>query len=250
MKLGKNIMTGLLGVALMATPLTAAAQDHNSGKENSRPAQSAPRSNESHSAPARSAAPAMHNESRDQHSARTETRAEAPANMNRNEGREERSARTETRAAAPANMNRNEGREERSARTETRNAAPAVATRNETRENGRTYNSAPVVTNRDSRDYRNDGGHDRNYRERDGRNYGRDYDHDDYGHDREYAASGWVMPGGYYGGACGWAQHLRNVIRHDEYTGHPAAAADLTYQLHRAERACGGVPYGYNTWRY
>ena len=54
------------------------------------------------------------------------------------------------------------------------------------------------------------------------------------------------MPGGYYGGACGWAQHLRNVIRHDEYTGHPAAAADLTYQLHRAERACGGVPYGYN----
>ena len=58
------------------------------------------------------------------------------------------------------------------------------------------------------------------------------------------------MPGGYYGGACGWAQHLRNVIRHDEYTGHPAAAADLMYQMHRAERACGGVPYGYNDWRY
>ena len=160
-------------------------------------------------------------------------------------------SRTETRAAAPANMNRNEGREERSARTETRNAAPAVATRNESRDNGRTYNSAPAVaTNRDSRDYRNDGGHDRNYGERDGRNYGRDYDHDDYGHDREYAASGWVMPGGYYGGACGWAQHLRNVYRHDEYTGHPAAAADLLFQMHRAERACGGVPYGYNNWRY
>jgi len=240
MKLGKNIMTGLIGVALMATPMIAAAQDHNNSKENSRPAQSAPRSNESHaSAPARSAAPAMHNEAREQHSARPETRAAAPANMNRNEGREERNARTETRTEAPAVATRNE----------TRNA-PAVATRNETRENGRTNNSAPVMTNRDSRDYRNDGRHDRNYGERDGRNYGRDYDHDDYGHDREYAASGWVMPGGYYGGACGWAQHLRNVIRHDEYTGHPAAAADLTYQLHRAERACGGVPYGYNTWRY
>jgi hypothetical protein len=231
MKLGKNIITGLIGVALMATPIIAAAQDHDNGKNSSRPAQSAPRSNESRgSAPAHNAAPAMHNESRDQHSARTETRA-----------------------AAPANMYRNEGREERSARTETHNAAPAVATRNEARDNGRTYNNAPAVTEhrdvRTERD-RNDGGHDRNYGERDGRTYGRDYDHDDYGHDREYAASGWVMPGGYYGGACGWAQHLRNVYRHDEYTGHPAAAADLLHQMHRAERACGGVPYGYNDWRY
>ena len=71
MKFKRNIMTGLLGVALMATPMTVAAQDHNNGKENSRPAQSSPRSNESHaSAPAHNAAPAMHNESREQHSAR------------------------------------------------------------------------------------------------------------------------------------------------------------------------------------
>ncbi|MGA8642577.1 hypothetical protein [Candidatus Binatus sp.] len=230
MKFSKNIMTGLIGVALMAAPITAAAQDH---KDNSRQAQSESRSNESRgSAPAHNAAPATHNKSRDQHSARTET------------------PRTETHAAAPANMNRNEGRDERGAR-ETRNAAPAVATRNESRDNGRTYNNAPAVaTNRDSRDYGNRGGNDWNHGDRDGRNYGRDYDHDDYGHDREYAASGWAMPGGYYGGACGWAQHLRNVIRHDEYTGHPAAASDLIYQLHRAERACGGVPYGYNNWRY
>jgi hypothetical protein len=230
MKIGKNLMTGLLGVALMAVPMTAAAQDHNDSKENSRSAQSAPRANESHSAPAQNASPAMHNESREQ-----------------------QSARPETRAAAPANMNRNEGREERSARTETRNPAPAVATRNESRDNGRVYNGAPATTEhrdvRTERD-RNVGGHNRNYGERDERNYGRDYDHDDYGHDREYAVSGWVMPGGYYGGACGWAQHLRNVYRHDEYTGHPAAAADLLHQLHRAERACGGVPYGYNTLRY
>ena len=62
-----------------------------------------------------------------------------------NESREQHSARPETRAAAPENMNRNEGRDERGARTETRNAAPAVATRNESRDNGRTYNNAPAV---------------------------------------------------------------------------------------------------------
>ena len=44
-------------------------------------------------------------------------------------------------------------------------------------------------------------------------------------------------------------EHLRNVYRHDEATGHPAAAADLLYQLHRAERSCGGVPYGFNEYR-
>jgi hypothetical protein len=239
MRLAKNIITGLLGVALMGTPITAAAQDHSGDKENSRPAQSTPRSNERRSASSHNAAPSIHNESRDQHSARTETRAEAPAKMNRNESREERSARTETHSTVPA------------VRSETRDASPAVATRKESRNNGRTYDGAPAVaTTRDSRDYRNDGRHDRNYEERDGRKYGRDYDHDDYGRDREYAAGGWVMPGRYYGGACGWAQHLRNVYRHDEYTGHPAAASDLLYQLQRAERACGGVPYGYNTWRY
>ena len=98
MKFRKNIMTGLIGVALMAAPITAAAQDHNNGK-NSRPAQSESRSNESRgNAPAHNAAPATHNKSRDQHSARTET------------------PRTETHAAAPANMNRNEGRDERGAR--------------------------------------------------------------------------------------------------------------------------------------
>ena len=58
------------------------------------------------------------------------------------------------------------------------------------------------------------------------------------------------MPNGYGGGACAWANHLRNVYRHDEETGHPAAAADLLNQLHRAERSCGGVPYGFNEYRW
>ena len=82
--------------------------------------------------------------------------------------------------------------------------------------------------NRDGRDYRNYGDRDRNY------GY-RDYDHDDYNHDRDYAAGGWIMPRGYYGGACGWANHLRNVYRHDEYTGHPGGGSRPA----RAVTSCG-----------
>lgn len=209
MKFSRNLMTGLFGIAMLAAPITAAAQGHDNGKNNSHQEQAQSRSNESHSsAPSHNAASASHNE----------------------------------------------GRADHSARTETRNAAPAVATRNESRDNGRNI-GAPAVATRDSRDNRNDRGHDNGDRDfnrggRDYRNYGHDYDHDDYDHDREYTAGGWVMPYGYSGGACGWAQHLRNVIRRDQYTGHPAAASDLFGQLHRAERACGGVPYGYNTYRY
>jgi len=223
-------MTGMIGLAMLAAPITAAAKDSDSGRNNSRPAQTESRSNEARSnAPAHNAAPAMHNESRDQHSARTETRSAAPE------------------------MNRNEGREQRSARVETRNVAPAPAPRNEARgqRDVRVYNNAPVENeHRDVRAERDRGG-DRNWNRdgRDYRNYGHDYDHDDYDHDRDYASGGWIMPRGYGGGACGWAQHLRNVYRHDEYTGHPAAAADLLGQMHRAERACHGVPYGYNNYR-
>lgn len=232
MQIRRNLVTGLIGLAMIAAPVAAAAKDNDSGRNNSHQAQAESRSNESRSnASAHNAAPAMHNESRDQHSARVETRS-----------------------AAPMNMNRNEGRDQRNDRVETRNAAPAVAPRDESRgqRDVRVHNSAPVEN--EHRDVRADRDRDHNGWNRDGRdyrNYGnRDYDHDDYDHDRDYAAGGWVMPRGYYGGACGWANHLRNVYRHDEYTGHPAAAADLLGQLHRAERACHGVPYGYNNYRY
>ena len=107
-----------------------------------------------------------------------------------------------------------------------------------------------MTANREVRGERND--RDWNNRDRDYNRGGRDYKNyggRDFDHDREYAAGGWVMPNGYSGGACAWAEHLRNVYRHDEETGHPAAAADLLYQLHRAERSCGGVPYGFNEYR-
>ena len=37
MKFSKNLMTGLIGLALMAAPITAAAQDNNRGKQRRAP---------------------------------------------------------------------------------------------------------------------------------------------------------------------------------------------------------------------
>lgn len=218
MKFNRNLMTGLIGLALIAAPITAAAKDNDSGSNNSHQARAESRSNESHaSAPSHNAAPASHNEARPERSARVETRAAAPE-MNRNE---QRSARVENHNDARAFNN-----------------APASTEHRDVREDRH-------EANRDYRGDRND--HDRGwiYGDR-GRDYDRSFDPD---YDREYA-SGWVMPYGYGGGACAWARHLRAVYRHDEYTGHPAAAESLLYQMHRAERRCGGGAYGYNTYRY
>jgi hypothetical protein len=214
MKCSRSIFTGLIGLAMLAAPITAAAKDNDSGRNNSHQERV-----ETRQAPSHNAAPATHNENHEQRSARVETRTEAPAvhndfRANRNE--------------APAARNFNQGRVV---------AAPAPEPRRDVREDRRAANG----------DWRNGVEHDNDGWKRDKRY--RDYDHDDYDHDRDYAAGGWVMPRGYYGGACGWAQHLRNVYRHDEYTGHPAAARDLLWQIRRAERECGGIPYGYNVYR-
>jgi hypothetical protein len=175
----KNLMAGLIGLALLAAPVAATAQNRDSRKNDSHPAVS-----QSH----RDATAAHNNK--------------APARSN--------------------NAARNEARDQRDVRTE--HPAPAVA------------------ANRDSRDYRNDRGGTYHNGDRDYRNYG------DRGYDGGYYAGGpgvYVMPYGYAGGACAWAQHLRNVYYQDRNTGHPAAAADLLGQLHNAEFNCGGVPYGY-----
>ncbi len=165
MKIKTNLMAGLIGFALIAAPITAAAQDQNGGKYDSRPTQ-----------------------------VQKHETAPAPRNM---------------RPAAPANHE----------------ILPPPR------------NMKPVAP--EARDDRDHG--DRDYRTYGDRDYGRPYD-------RDYVVETpvYVMPRGYAGGACAWANHLRNVYRHDEYTGHPAAAADLLGQLHRAERNCGGVPYGFN----
>ncbi len=218
----RNLMTGLIGLALLATPIAAAAKDKDSGQNNS------------HQAPARE----------ESHNNRSESRSyNAPERSNAPE-----------RNAAPAAMNRHEDRDQRATRSfET---APVVADHRDRHEdrNDRAFKAAPVVAER--RDWREDR-NDRNQWNREGeRHERRDYDRSDrdyrnYG-DRDegrYAeAPYYVMPRRYAGGSCGWARHLRNVYMHDRYTGHPAAAADLLPRLHRAERACGGVPYGYNRY--
>ena len=262
MKFSRSLMTGLVGLALVAVPITAAAKDNDRGGNDSHQAQAQSHSNESHSDAHH--AEANHNGGSggwDHHEARAENRNQggghnevreqhqAPQQFEGGRGGGQHEARVENRPA-PENVNRGEFRGH-----------------NEARDNGRNFHSEAAVTTRESRDYRGERGHDngerdqrydrdRKYNDRDWerddrayRSYGRDYDHDDYDHDRDYAEGGWVMPYSYGGGACAWARHLHNVYRHDMYTGHPAAASDLIPQMRRAERRCGIGAYGYNSYR-
>ena len=258
MKFNRNLMTGLFGLALLAAPISAAAKDNDHGGNDAHQAQA--QSHESHQEAHHAEAP--HEQ---QHEARVETRS-APAAMERHEARQDN-----------RQDNRNAFREQRNERVETRNVAPE--TRQEfrgQRESGTWMPAPAVVQRRDAREDRHDANRDwrqdrreanpdwrqdRNQARRDSRedrhdghwiygDRGRDYDLSyDPDYDREYA-SGWVMPYSYSGGACAWARHLRNVYRHDVYTGHPAAAESLLYQMHRAERRCGAARYGYNSYRY
>jgi hypothetical protein len=103
MKLKRNLVTGLIGLALLAAPITAAARDNDSGRNNPRQAQSQSHDNapaaHSNRAPERSndharnfaPAPAPRIESRDQRSFRAENRAPAvvehrDARQDRNDG--------------------------------------------------------------------------------------------------------------------------------------------------------------------
>src|SRR5258708_2752056 len=116
----RNLMTGLIGLALLATPIAAAAKDKDSGQNNS------------HQAPARE----------ESHNNRSESRSyNAPERSNAPE-----------RNAAPAAMNRHEDRDQRATRSfET---APVVADHRDRHEdrNDRAFKAAPVVAER--RDWR------------------------------------------------------------------------------------------------
>jgi hypothetical protein len=277
MKFNRNLMTGLFGLALLAAPISAAAKDNDHGGNDTHQAQA--QTHESHQDAHHAEAPheqqheARHEAApREQHEARVETRSAAPAAMERHEARQDN-----------RQDNRNAFREQRNQRVETRNVAPATRQEFRGQREARTYSPAPAVTERrDAREDRHEANRDvrqdrreassdwrqgRYNRDRDGDHdgdrwknersghwiygdRGRDYDlRYDPDYDREYA-SGWVMPYSYSGGACAWARHLRNVYRHDEWTGHPAAAESLLGQMHRAERRCGGSRYGYNSYRY
>lgn len=229
MKYSRNLMTGLIGLALLAAPITAAAQNSDTRKDNSRQSQAQPQaqSRQNTSASHSYSAPARSNPS---------TREAAPRTATRNESRDERAS---TRNPESASM--------------TRNAAPAAATRNESRDqrSARSDNSATGVTPERSGN-RNEANRSYSSRDHEGSGDYRNYGDRGYDHDRDYAgeSSYYVMPRGYAGGACAWARHLRIVYAQDRNSGHPAAAADLLPQLRNAERRCGGVPYGYNSYRY
>ncbi|MGH7923579.1 MAG: hypothetical protein ACREQH_03185 [Candidatus Binatus sp.] len=197
MKFKGHLMMGLIGLALVAAPITASAQNTDRHKYDSRPAQTTNNASASHSyrEPTRSTGSA---------------RNVAPATENRN-------ARSQTMT--------NAARDERAIRTQ-----PSDTIHRDSRE------AREVVNRSNDRDY--------DHRDYDYRNYrNRDNDHRDY--DGPRAEGYYVMPRGYAGGACAWARHLRTIYNQDRYEGHPAAAADLLPQLHRAERSCGGVPYGF-----
>ena len=217
MEYRRKLITGMIGLAMLATPIAAAAKDHDGRNESNQP-QAQAHSNapvsRSYNMPARPEA----------RSDRAQEHFNAPA-----------------RNVATAPVVRQERHEERAERN-FRSApvvapAPAVTTRRDWRED-RHENRIDNRWNRNDarRDYvRRD--YDNNYR---GPNYGnRDY----YNHN-----DAWVMPRNYAGGSCAWARHLRVVYNQDRYSGHPAAAADLLPRLHRAERACSGSRYGYNRW--
>ena len=239
MKHAKHLVTGLIGLALLAAPFTAAAKDNDKGGNNSHQARV-----EAHQA--RDAGPAheARHEAREQHSDRVETRNFARAPEIRHEAREQHEVR---------NFNREPAMIAHPAR-------PVVADRDwrqDRHEANRDWRQDRREANPDWRQDRNearrDWREDRNEHNRWNHGYYHDY-RDYYGYrdrnyDREYA-SGWVMPYGYSGGACGWARHLRTVYNQDLYWGHPAAAQDLLPRLRRAERTCSGYRYGYNGRRY
>jgi hypothetical protein len=176
MKLKGHLMMGLIGLAMIAAPITASAQNTDNHKYET-------------TAPHAFSSPAREN-------------------------------RTVRNVTPPT-------REERVNRT-----APEVSTHRDAKE------VREDVNRWDANRWNDRAFHNYDYRDYGYRDYGRDY----YG---PRAEGYYVMPQGYAGGACAWARHLNIIYNEDRNTGHPAAAADLLPQLHNAERACGGIPYGF-----
>ena len=222
--LRKHLTTGLIGLALFATPVIAAAQNHDNGRHDSHQSQS---NGGNHSAPSHSDRGPAHMNAPEHNNGPSMAPRHEQTNANRNEFRDQR-----------ANNNRNF------------NAAPAVEHRDfrDQRAN-RDFRDDRREASADRRDWREDR-HENRWDARDHRDW--DHGHPDYAYDNDrrwgpYYAGGptYLMPEGYAGGSCAWARHLRAVYIHDEYTGHPAAANDLLWRVRRAERACG-LRYGYN----
>ena len=227
MRYSKHLTTGLLGLALLATPVIAAAQGHDSGKHDSHQAQS---HSDNHPAPSHSERGPAHMNAPEHNAGPSMAPRHEQANVTRNE------------------PERHEVRDQRANSNRNFNAAPAVETHRDFREDRREASA-------DRRDFRED--------RREARSEDRDHDldgwnreHRDWDRDNDrrwgpYYTGGpnYLMPEGYAGGSCSWARHLRWVYIHDRNTGHPAAASDVLWRARRAEQACG-LRYGYNGYRF
>jgi hypothetical protein len=243
----RNLTTALIGLAMLATPITAFAKDHDGGRNDAQQSHNNAPVSRSYNMPRSEHAQERMNQEQVRESA--PARSVAPQAATHNEFRDRRADRAENSARRDVREDRRDNRAFNAA------PAPVVAAPRDWREDRRENRNDNRWNRNEARQERHDyDRHDYDRHDNDGRDYvrrdydngyrGRDYRNRGY-YDRDDA---WMMPRNYAGGSCAWARHLRNVYNQDRYSGHPAAAADLLPRLHRAERACGGTRYGYNRW--
>ena len=214
MRSRQKLMTALLGIAMLATPITAAAKDHGRNFQNNVRASRAART---FAAPVRTFTPARV-------APRFAFRNVAPQPIVINTAN--RAPRFKSNFIPPGHLhapgwNRNWNYSQ---------AYVPVGHRNwedeeEEEEHEHRYATPAVVCDEDGDDCRTVGG------------YGGTY-YPSYG----YGYGGYQ--GGYGSGACVEAQRLRQQVRRDRATGHPGAANDVLRKMVRMERACAGGPIG------
>ncbi|HYL60638.1 MAG TPA: hypothetical protein VEU51_17365 [Candidatus Acidoferrales bacterium] len=210
MRSRQNLTAALVGIAMLATPIAAAAKDHGRNFQNNVRAARAART---FAAPARTFTPAPV-------ARRFAFRNVAPVVIPVN--RVNRAARFNPNFVPPGHLhargwNRNWNNSQ---------AFVPVNQSYDEDEAQEQYNATPaVVCDEDGDDCRAAGGYQGGY-------------YPNYGY------NGGGYQGGYGSGACIEAQRLQQQVRRDRATGHPAAANDVLRKMARMERACGGAPVG------
>lgn len=216
MRTKRNLMGALVGFAMLATPITAAAKDHGRNFQNSARASHAART---FAAPVRTftPAPAARN-----FGFRNNAQRAIPFNTVNRAPRFNQNFIPPGHLHAPG-WNRNWNNTQ---------AFVPVGHRDweDEEEEHEHYNGTPaVVCDEDGDDCRTVGGYQGGYQGGYYPNYG-------------YGAGNYQT--GNAASACVEAQRLQNQYRRDRATGHPAAAADLLRKISRMQSYCGGAPVG------
>ena len=214
MRTKQNLMTALVGFAMLATPITAAAKDHGRNFQNRARASHAART---FAAPVRTftTAPVAR---------RFGFRNTAPVVIPVK--RVNRAARFNPNFVPPGHLhapgwNKNWNNAQAFVPPGHRNWQDEE----EEEEHEHNYARPAVVCDEDGDDCRSVGGYQGGY-------------YPNYGY------NGGGYQGGYGSGACVEARRLQQQVRRDRATGHPAAANDVLRKMARMERACGGAPIG------